>query len=85
MDSHADDYAPGEWLCVDFGDHGEKPRGAPAHAAVLDYVVRDLVRARDDLLDVLGNEAAAELVALALEKLDPAPADAKQLRLAIGG
>ena len=84
MDRHADDYAPGEWLSVDFGDHGEKPSGPPANHQVLDYVVRDLVRARDDL-DALGNEAAAELVALALEKLDPAPADAKQLRLAIGG
>ena len=84
MDSHADDYAPGEWLSMEPFDYGEQPRGAPADAEVLDFIVRDLVRARDDL-DALGNEAAAELVALALEKLDPAPADAKQLRLAIGG
>ena len=84
MDSH-DDYAPGQWLSLEPGDHIREPRGAPADVAILaECVLRDLVRARDDL-DALGNEAAAELVALALEKLDPAPADAKQLRLAIGG
>jgi len=84
MDRHADDYAPGEWLSVDFGDHGEKPSGPSANHQVLDYVVRDLVRARDDL-DELGNEEVAELIQLALEKLDPPKASPNQLRLAMGG
>ena len=85
MDRHADDYAPGEWLSVDFGDHGEKPSGPPADAEVLaECVLRDLVRARDDL-DELGNEEVAELIQLALEKLDPPKTSHRQLKLAIGG
>ena len=79
-----DDYAPGEWLSMDFRDHGEKPSGPPANHQVLDYVVRDLVRARDDLLDAVGNEEVAELIQLALEKLDPPTTSNRQLKLAIG-
>ena len=84
MDRHADDYAPGEWLSVDFGDHGEKPSGPPANHQVLDYVVRDLVRARDDL-DELGESEAWELVQLALNKLTGPTTSNRQLKLAIGG
>ena len=84
MDAY-DDYAPGQWLAVEPFDHGEKPSRPPAHAAVLDYVVRDRVRARDDLLDELGNEEVAELIQLALEKLDPPTTSHRQLKLAIGG
>ena len=80
-----DDYAPGQWLALEPGDHSREPRGAPADVAVLDFVVRDLVRARDDLLDELGNEEVAELIQLALEKLDPPTTSHRQLKLAIGG
>ena len=79
-----DDYAPGQWLALEPGDHSREPRGAPADVAVLDFVVRDLVRARDDL-DELGESEAWELVQLALNKLTGPTTSHRQLKLAIGG
>lgn len=84
MDRHADDYAPGEWLSMEPGDHIREPRGAPADAEVLaECVLRDLVRAMDDL-DELGESEAWELVQLALNKLTGPTTSNRQLKLAIG-